>query len=64
MTRCLKFIKQDEGIDYIPSKDDVELPKMEGIKYAEDQIREEQAKSNSPTKTPAKPDTPKPPIVT
>lgn len=41
MTRCLKFIKQDEGIDYIPKNCDIELPKMEGIRTAEQQIQEE-----------------------
>lgn len=35
MNRCLKFIKQDEGIDYKPDRaDDDELPNMEGIKTA------------------------------
>ena len=56
MTRCLKFIKQDEGIDYIPKVDDIELPKMDGIKTAEQQLADEKVKiPASPIKTEQKP---------
>lgn len=28
MARCLKCIKQDEGIDYVPEGDDIDLPEI------------------------------------
>lgn len=59
MARCLKFIKQDEGIDYTPKLDDMDLPQMEGIKTAEEQIREENQSKSSPITTPKAPEPPK-----
>lgn len=59
MNRCLKYIKQDEGIEYkapIADNDD-DLPKMEGIITAETQINNESKMSgnSSPIKEPPKP---------
>lgn len=51
MRRCLKNIEQDEGIKYEPVVvENEELPHVEGIKTADEQIREEQAKSPSKPK--------------
>lgn len=59
MNRCLKYIKQDEGIDYrAPAVDnDDDLPKMEGIITAETQLNDESKKGgySSPIKEPTKP---------
>jgi tetratricopeptide (TPR) repeat protein len=59
MTRCLKLIKQDEGINYQPTTDDIELPKMEGIKTAEEQLRDEKVHMPKPSQ----PATPTPPAA-
>lgn len=65
MNRCLKYIKQDEGIDYIPKTDDIELPKMDGIKTAEEQLRAENVKIPEPAKETQKPTVEaKPTVVT
>ena len=44
LQRCLKYIEQDEGIQYVPVIDDFVLPVLEGVKTADEQIIEEKAK--------------------
>lgn len=53
MRRCLKNIETDEGIKYQPPAvvdENESLPHVDGIKTADEQIKEEQAKSPSKPK--------------
>jgi len=38
LNRCLKYIEQETGEKYEPERDDVQLPAMDGIRTAEEQI--------------------------
>ena len=32
ITRCQKYIKEDEGVNYVPNAEDIELPDLPEIK--------------------------------
>jgi len=56
LSRCLKYIEKDEGIKYEPQTDESALPILEGIKTADEQIKEVHASLNvSLTKPVAQP---------
>ena len=55
MQRCQKYIKQDEGVNYIPNEEDITLPDLPEI---DSQNTKQAAQAQSPS-TPT-PESPKP----
>lgn len=48
MTRCQKYIKQDEGVSYIPNAEDIELPDLPELKPRTDPSESSEQLESSP----------------